>query len=399
MKPNRPHPHIVFAGGGTGGHLFPGLAVAERLLGDVPTVQITFVGGSRRFEQELVTAAGFEYVALACRPRPQRLRDVFSFVAENVNGYREAARFLGREEVAAVVGLGGYTSVPMARAAVRRGVPLVLLEQNAVPGRATRWLAPAATLVCTAFEQANRYLGRSSVRVTGNPIRADFAHRLAALRCPGGNGHGPDLMARDSGASNGDGRYRLLVVLGGSRGARSLNQYVPLALSKMGERLRGWRIVHQSGPRDSKPTRQLYAKLGLKAVVASFVSNMPQVLSRADLAICRAGGTTLAELAAAGVPAILLPYPHAADDHQRKNADVYTASGGCVTLDEREIAGRLDRHLVRPISVLLCNSARRGAMSEAIAGLAQPDATWDVATMVRQVAGVRGEGLRVRGEG
>lgn len=400
MKRTGSSPHIVFAGGGTGGHLFPGLAVAERLVADVPSVRISFVGGSRRFEREHVTGAGFEYLALPCRPRPQRLREVFPFVAENVSGYREAARFVAQELVGAVVGLGGYTSVPMARAAVRRGVPLVLLEQNAVPGRATRWLAPAATLVCTAFEQANRHLGRSPVRVTGNPIRADFSHRLAGLRRTAGNGRGRHAMAGDSVAPQEDARYRLLVVLGGSRGARSLNQYVPLALSKMGERLRGWRIVHQSGPADSKPTRQLYAKLGLKAVVASFVANMPEVLARADLAICRAGGTTLAELAAAGVPAILLPYPHAADDHQRKNADVFTASGGCVTLDERELPGRLDRHLARPVSVLLANSAKRALMSQAIARLAQPDATWDVATMVRQVAACgTGQGVGVRGQG
>jgi len=400
MKRTGPQPHIVFAGGGTGGHLYPGLAVAERLVADLPSVRISFAGGSRRFERELVAAAGFEYLALPCRPRPQRLRDVFPFVSENASGYREAARFLAQELVGAVVGLGGYTSVPMAKAAVRRGIPLVLLEQNAVPGRATRWLAPAATLVCTAFEQANRYLDQSPVRVTGNPIRADFSHRLAVLRRAAGNGRDHHPMAADSAASNEDTPYRLLVVLGGSRGARSLNQYVPLALSRMGERLRGWRIVHQSGPLDLKPTRQLYAKLGLKAVVASFVANMPQVLARADLAICRAGGTTLAELAAAGVPAILLPYPHAVDDHQRKNADVFTASGGCVTLDERELPGRLDRHLARPISVLLSNSAKRATMSEAIARLAQPDATSDVATMVRQVAACgSGLGAGVRGQG
>jgi len=391
MKSNGAHPHIVFAGGGTGGHLFPGLAVAERLAGDVPHVRITFAGTGREFEWRHVAAAGFEYLRLQCRPLPRRLREVFPFLTNNFTGYRKAGRFLSGQPVSAVVGLGGYGSVPMARAAIRRSVPLVLLEQNAVPGRATRWLAPAAALVCTAFEQAHRYLGpRCSVRVTGNPIRAGFTRRLVALGALAVNHQGDIRAAVASRASNGDMRSKLLLVLGGSNGARSLNQHVPAALSIVRERLRGWSIVHQSGQADFEPTRRLYAKLGLKATVLPFVADVPSVLARADLAVCRAGGTTLAELAATGVPAILLPYPYAADDHQRKNADVFTKSGGCVTLDERELPGRLEAHLADAIALLLGDSAKRTAMSQSIRCLAQPDATWDVASMIRQVAACGG---------
>jgi len=387
MNSTGPHPHIVFAGGGTGGHLFPGLAVAERLSGDLPQVRVTFAGSGLRFEQAHVTAAGFEYLPLRCRPLPRRLREVFPFVSNNLNGYREAVRFLAGQRVAAVVGLGGYGSVPMARAAIRCRIPLVLLEQNAVPGRATRWLAPAATIVCTAFEEANQYLGsRCPVRVTGNPIRASFTRHLVALRAYAANGNGDSPRASGSGTSNGNNHYKVLLVLGGSRGARSLNQYVPLALYKVGAALQGWRVVHQAGRADVKPTRQRYGKLGLKATVVPFVADMPRLLARADLAVCRAGGTTLAELAAAGVPGILLPYPYATDDHQRKNADVFSAAGGCFTLDEREIPGRLDRPLAHALSVLLADHAKRVAMSQAVARLAQLDATWDVATMIRQVA-------------
>ncbi|MFH1267746.1 MAG: UDP-N-acetylglucosamine--N-acetylmuramyl-(pentapeptide) pyrophosphoryl-undecaprenol N-acetylglucosamine transferase [Planctomycetota bacterium] len=388
MKSTAPHLHIVFAGGGTGGHLFPGLAVAERLAADLARVRITFTGGGMAFERRQVSAAGFEYLPLRCCPLPKRLREVYPFVSNNFSGYREAKRFLAHEHVSAVVGLGGYGSVPMGRAAIGSDVPLILLEQNAVPGRATRWLAPAATLVCTTFEQANGHLSwRSLVRVTGNPIRASFTPRLVALGASDTNGQGDEASRPDAPSkSNGDNRCRLLVVLGGSGGARSLNQYVPLALRKLGARLRGWKIVHQSGRADLRPTRQLYAKLGLKADVASFVLNMPEVLARADLAVCRAGGTTLAELAASGLPAVLLPYPHAADDHQRKNADVFAGSGACLALDQRELPGRLDNHLAVAISRLVGSAAKRAAMSEAMRRLAQPDATWDVATMVRQVA-------------
>ena len=387
MKSSGPQFHIVFAGGGTGGHLFPGLAVAERLRGDLSQVRITFAGSGRPFERQHVVDAGFDYLAVPCRPMPRRIRDVYPFVALNYYGYREAVKFLVQERVAAVVGLGSFGSVPMARAAIRRGLPLILLEQNAVPGRATRWLAPRATLVCTSFEQANRCLGsRCPARVTGNPIRSTFAYELAIQGHSTRNNGRPGRSAASSPRSNDKPRSKVLLVLGGSGGARSLNQHVPRALSKVGPALRGWKIAHQSGSADLAPTRQLYRRLGLKAIVVAFISEMPRVLARTDLAVCRSGGTTLAELAAMGVPAILIPYPHATDDHQRKNADVYSAAGACLTLDERDRAGRLDDHLAGAVALLVSNPARRASMSQAIHGLAQPDAAWDVATMIRQVA-------------
>ena len=167
--------HIVFSGGGTGGHLFPGLAVAEQLSAMIPRVRITFCGGGKPFERQAATDAGFEYFALPSRPLPHAAREAVSFVVENLAGYLAARRFLREEHVSAVVGLGGYVSVPMARAASRRDVPLVLLEQNAVPGRATRWLARRATLICTTFaETAAGLRCRCPVRVTGNPIRFGF---------------------------------------------------------------------------------------------------------------------------------------------------------------------------------------------------------------------------------
>lgn len=379
--------HVVFTGGGTGGHLFPGLAVAGHLAGAMPGVRITFAGCGNRFERRHVAGAGFEYLALRSHPLPRRLPEAFSFLADNLAGYWAGGRFLAEKRVAVVVGLGGYASVPMARAAVRRGVPLVLLEQNAVPGRATRWLAPSATLVCTAFEQAGRYFrSPCPVRVTGNPIRTGFSPALSGngRSHSGRNGSGGPAAAAPR--SNGNGTARRLVILGGSGGARSLNENVPRALYKAAPGLAGWTIVHQSGEPDLDATRQLYRKLGIEATVVPFLADMPWILARSDLAVCRAGGTTLAELAAAGVPAILLPYPHATDNHQRRNADVFASSGGCLTLDERELAGRLDNHLAGAVATLVGDARRRAAMSESIRRLAQPDATWDVATVIRRLA-------------
>src|SRR5436190_16578150 len=168
------HFHVVFAGGGTGGHLFPGLAVAEQLHAMLPAARITLATGNKPFEQAQVAAAGFAHLRLPSHPLTGPA-STWRFVKENLSGYRRARRFIRLTDVSLVVGLGGYASVPMAWAATSARVPLVLLEQNAVPGRVTRWFAPRAALICTAFDEARPYLKAGGpVRVTGNPIRTGF---------------------------------------------------------------------------------------------------------------------------------------------------------------------------------------------------------------------------------
>ncbi|MFZ1933604.1 MAG: UDP-N-acetylglucosamine--N-acetylmuramyl-(pentapeptide) pyrophosphoryl-undecaprenol N-acetylglucosamine transferase [Thermoguttaceae bacterium] len=394
--------HIVFSGGGTGGHLFPGLAVAEQLSAMIPRLRITFCGGGKSFERQAVSKAGFEYFALPSRPLPNAAREAVSFVVENLAGYLAARRFLREERVSAVVGLGGYASAAMARAASRRDVPLVLLEQNAVAGRASRWLARRATLICTAFaETAAGLRCHCPVRVTGNPIRFGFDRdtRLTMVTIPArtereaaGN-PSPPLPISPSPrlpvfASPGLRRLlppRQLLVLGGSGGARSLNENVPRALYKVRRQLAEWYIVHQSGQADLDATKTLYRKFDLPATVVPFIEDMPAMLRTTDLAVCRAGGTTLAELAAAAVPSVLLPYPHAADDHQLANARAFSAGGGCVTIDERQISDRLDDRLADMLCFLLANEALRRRMSAAMHQLARPTAAQDVAELIWSV--------------
>ncbi len=345
--------------------MFPGLAVARLLAERMPATRITFLGSGKRFEWREVSAAGFEYLAVPCQPlRRQPHRAVLSIV-ENLAGQMVAGRFLEEEAVSAVVGLGGYVSVPAARAAARRRLPLMLLEQNVVPGKATRWLARSATCVCTAFEQTRSQLtSRCNVQLTGNPVRAGFQPSTPA-----------ETAAR-----------RQLLILGGSNGAQSLNQEVPRALYSIKPRLADWQLVHQSGENDLQSTRKLYAKLGLEAIVVPFVTDMPAVLSTAGLCVGRAGGTTLAELAAAAVPALLLPYPHATADHQRANADVFHSAGAAVMVDSQQMAGRLDNHLATLLDELLADSDRRAQMSSAMGRLARPDAAHDVADLLVDLA-------------
>lgn len=364
-------PHVVFAGGGTAGHLFPGLAVAARMRMLAPQLRITFIGTGRTFESERVLAAGCDYLALPCRPLPRRARDTFRFVADNLIGYCAARRFLRSESVNLVIGLGGYASAPAARAAISRRIPFMLLEQNAVPGRATRWLAPRAALVCAAFAEVRQWLNpKVRLEITGNPLHAKFeALSRQALGGKRAESNAPQQ----------------LLILGGSGGARSLNQQVPLAIHKAAESLAGWAIIHQCGQRDVDATTALYSKLAIAARVTPFIDDMPAMLAATDLAISRAGGTTLAELAAAQVPAILLPYPQATDDHQLRNAEVFQAAGACRLIDERhvdgdggfgdKVEGQLANRLAEELRVLAADRTLRRCMGTAAGCLAKLDST------------------------
>ncbi len=352
--------HIVFAGGGTGGRLFPGLAVAEQFAAAIPSARITFCGPGKPFERRQVTCSGFEYLALPACPLPHGPREAMTFLVENLAGYLAARRLLRQERVAAVVALGGYAGLPVARAAVRQQVPLVLLEQNAIPSRLSRWLARRASLVCAAFETAVEPLsGHCPVRVTGNPVRSGFHRRPSAPSRP-----------------------LQLVILGDSGGGRPLNTGIPAVLGKLRDQLQGWRVLHQSGEAGLAETWNLYAELGLDAAVVPFLSNMPGVLAATDLVVCRAGGTALAELAVAGVPALVLPHPNARDDHQRANAEVFAAGGGCVTIDERTVSVPLDEAVAAALRPLLADGCLRQQMSAAIQRLARPNAAADVAELL-----------------
>lgn len=361
---------LIFAGGGTAGHLVPGLAAAEQLLEEIPRLRILFVAGGKPVERELVEQAGLEFVAIPCRPGPRRWRDLLPSAWHNFRGYLVAERLLARLAPRAVVGLGGYASVAVASAAVRRKVPLVLLEQNTIPGRATRRLAPFAHAVCTSFlETADHLPAGTRIRLTGNPIRrpmAGLAHRLDAAHADA----------------------RRLLVLGGSGGAHSLNESVPRALAGLRSQLGGWRVVHQCGPNDVPATSRLYASLGIDAEVTPFVSDMPTMLSGAGLVVSRAGGTTLAELAAAGIPAVVVPYPHAADDHQRRNAQRLAAGGACVVLDERQAGVDMAQRLQAAIGGLVSSPSARQAMSAAMRRMARPEAAADVTRVIREAAGL-----------
>lgn len=367
-------PHIVFAGGGTAGHLHPGLAVARQLSYCLPKARITFAGSSKPNEHHTVAAAGFEYAAIPSRPIPRSPWQAVRFATDNLAGYC-AARWLLREQaVDLVVGLGGFASAATVRAAQSAETPVVLLEQNALPGRATRWLAPRASLVCAAFHEVRAHLPASiPLRFTGNPVRPDFQRLYWTPR------------GDDSGEPHCE---RRLLILGGSGGSSSINQNVPRAMHKLRGQMRGWRIVHQTGAGQLDTTQRLYHKFGLEALVVSFIDEMAEVMGRTDLVISRAGGTTLAELAMAGLPALLLPFPQATDNHQMENAQALANGEACRVLDERSSDGRLDDRLVQELTPLLSDGALCRRMGEQMRTFAHPNAASDVAESICQLLGV-----------
>jgi len=367
-----PCPHILFAGGGTAGHLNPGLAVARQLAHQIPRACITFAGCGKPHEQHTVTTAGYQHVLIPGKPTPRSPWQTFRFVTDNVAGYLAANWILREQRVSLVVGLGGYASAAAVRAAISRSLPTVLLEQNVIPGRATTWLAPKTAMVCASFHEVrSRLQNGTTVRFTGNPVRPEFQKLYWAPL--------PQMQPK-----NGR-RPRRLLILGGSGGARSLNENLPKALYKLGNGLRGWRVVHQTGGGQLRATQDLYRRFGIDALVISYIDELAEAMWGTDLVVSRAGGTTIAELAMAGVPTVLVPFPHAVDDHQTANARVLANASACRIVDELDTAGRFDDRLAGELRLLMTDENQRHNLGRHIRAFAHPDAATDVASAIGEL--------------
>jgi UDP-N-acetylglucosamine--N-acetylmuramyl-(pentapeptide) pyrophosphoryl-undecaprenol N-acetylglucosamine transferase len=368
-------PHIMFAGGGAAGQLFPGIAVAAHVAKLIPEATISFAGPGRCREKHSVRTAGYQYVTVPSQPLPRNPMQALRFVTDNIAGYC-AAKWMRREKnVSLVVGLGGHTSTAVVRAAAERGTPFILLEQNAVPSRTTRWLANASRMVCVAFEETRPHLHvQAAVKVTGNPARPAFEHLFAKLQ---------HKSPADSNATS-KSRQKRIVILGGAGGARSLNEAMPSALKQLSDCLGEWQIVHQTGEGQLQETESRYRKLGVEALAVTYIDEIAAVMFESDIVVCRSSGTTLAELALAGVPAILVPYAHAREDQQLANAKVYAASKACRLIDETSQLGSLDKALARELTSLIVDQNLRKAMSLNMRALARPQASAEIASAVQQ---------------
>lgn len=350
---------LALSGGGTGGHIYPALAVAEEMA--ARGWEIVYLGTESGLESSVVPAAGIRFRSFTARAlhRGRVLALPLALLAA-LRGWCEARALLAGEKPQALFATGGFVSVPAALAAWSRGIPIVIHESNAVPGLANRLLAVFArrVLVCWDEPDAKR------VNV-GMPFRRGFG--LA----------GREEARRRLGLAPSD---RLLLVFGGSRGARSLNQ----ALLAMAERLAGITVFWATGRDEFTAVRRHWpgeVPGGIRLM--PYIENMPEVMPAADLAVTRAGAMTLAELAAAGVPAVLVPYPHAAAGHQLANARRYAAAGAGVVVEDHELMERLPAEIDR----LLADGSARAAMAAAAGKLARPHAAREIATIIEEVVG------------
>jgi len=370
-------PHVLFAGGGVGGQLEPGMAVAAEFARRVPHALISCAGPGGTSERHTVRSAGYRYLTVPSRPTPQNPLQAVRFVTDNVAGYCAARWMLREQQVSLVVGLGGYTSTAMVRAAAARGTPIILLEQNAVPGRTTRWLSRSSALVCVAFEESRPHLHvQAPVIVTGNPVRlpVEQFHRRLQI-----NGRCYQTQLNEDGTP----QKKRLIVLGGADGARSLNESIPGALKQLGKSIDDWQIIHQTGEGQLQETEARYHQVGVEALAVTSIDEIASVLFASDLVVCRAGGTTLAELALAGVPALLVPSPQATDDHQVANAKVFASAGACRLIDETSQLGALDKALARELKSLISDNELRHDMGQKIRGLARPQASAEIASAIQ----------------
>lgn len=311
---------FVLAAGGTGGHLFPAEALAARLLAEGAPVYLTTDGRAEAFSDRLPDVKVRQVRAGRLGGGP--LRAAFG-IADIAVGIVQARRLLRQWQPAAVVGFGGYPSVPTMLAAAQLGLPTVIHEQNAVLGRANRMLASRARAIATGFPDAIglRPQDRDRAVQTGNPVRPAI---LAV-------GTRPYVPPAPGGPVE-------LLVFGGSQGASVFAELVPAALALLPGDIRGrLRLCQQARPEDRAAVTERLAGLGIAAEVESFFIDMPERLSRAHLVLCRAGASTIAELAASGRPALLVPYPHATDDHQTANARAFAASGGGCMLPQANL--------------------------------------------------------------
>lgn len=352
---------VLIAGGGTGGHLFPGIAVAQELRRRGADVR--FVGSTYGIERTAVPRAGFEVELLPIRGlRREGIAGMARALWRIPLSVVAALRSIGRFRPQLVIGVGGYASFPAVLAAFLRRVPVVLLEQNATPGAATRVLAPLARRVCVSFPQTQAALGARAV-VTGNPVRGGAAAAEGVDATAE-----PVPEAREQGRATAARAPRILV-FGGSAGAHRLNEVVPAALARLDP---APEVVHQTGAAERDTVAAAYAALGLPAEVHAFIDDMVAAYRRADLVICRSGATTIAELTALGVAAILVPFPFAAGDHQRLNGQALVDAGAAWMILDRELT---PERLAAVVQEALADPERLAETRRRARALGHPDAT------------------------
>ena len=349
---------VLIAGGGTGGHVIPALAIARELKSRY-NAEVLFVGTARGIENRLVPQAGFGLMrikvgALKNVSLLTRLRTLVDLPLAILHA-RKIIRVFSPD---VVVGVGGYASGPAMAAAILDKIPTLAFEPNLVPGFANKVVGKRVSAAAVHFEETGKYF--RNAQVVGVPVRSEFFSVATDGQ------HPPTLL-----------------VFGGSQGAHAINAAVSAAIPEVLRQIPALRVIHQTGERDYNDVEAAYASAGIPAEVSAFIDNMPQTFARADLLVCRSGASTVAEITAAGKPAIFIPFPEAADDHQRRNAEAIAQGGAAVLIAQAQLT---PAGLAQTLVELLSDRNRLREMSERARRFSHHDAAGRVTRMVQELA-------------
>ncbi len=367
MASSTTDPHLVIAGGGTGGHLFPGIAVADEFVHRCPGARVTFVGTESGIEARVVPELEHELELVNITPLKggSVARRAASLLRLPGSGWR-ARRLLRRLQPAAVVSVGGYAAGPVTLVAALSGIPTALMEQNSYPGLTNRLLSRVVDHGFLTFEDSASHFGSLPTSVPGNPVRKDLLDMADSF----------EYTPPKKGAA-----FHILII-GGSGGAGSFNQTIPIWLSSMGELTSRIHVRHQAGRNRSEEVVPHYRDFEGEAQVVEFIDDMTEAYRWCDLLICRAGASTIAEVLNLGIPAIYVPFPHAADDHQRANARSIVEAGAGVMIDDSELDSDRARNL---LTGFMNNPQALANLAARARSMARPDAGADIADHLRQM--------------
>ncbi len=365
---------ILLAGGGTGGHLYPGIAVAEALRQVWPEATPLFLCTDRPIDRTILEPTGFEFIPQPIVPPRRSIGGLLRFW----KGWRETKdlikQVLHERHPLACLGLGGYAAGVAVKMAAQKGLPTAILNPDVIPGKANQYLMESVQAVCCQFDATRQHVPesqQSKLKTTGCPIRSDIQSLPSRESAAGRLGLDPLL--------------RTLMVTGASQGAKTVNEAVLGAVA--GATLQGWQILHLAGQNLADAVREGYRGFSIPVRVVDFTPAMADVWAVTDLAISRSGASTCAELTACGVPSVLMPYPFHKDMHQRANAQVLADAGAAVLLNDQRDAKKNAAQLKPILESLLYDAQRRQQMAQAARSLAHPDAAAKVAAVLVNLAG------------
>jgi UDP-N-acetylglucosamine--N-acetylmuramyl-(pentapeptide) pyrophosphoryl-undecaprenol N-acetylglucosamine transferase len=366
---------LVIAGGGTGGHLFPGIAVAEEFLSRDSGNEVLFVGTERGIEARVLPRLGFRLELIsAAGIRGKGGLSQAKGLAMLLYGYVQSRKILKAFQPDRVLGVGGYASGPVVLAARGMQIRRFIHEQNAIPGVTNKILARFAEEVFISLDEAEKFFPKGKTLLTGNPVRREILaaaeQNISQPAFAEGERPSPEGSLSHGEARGEDGLFRLLV-FGGSAGAHSVNQAMIGALPHLASFREKLAITHQTGEKDLDEVREAYLRAGFRADVVPFIEDMAAAYRAASLVVCRAGATTLAEVTTCGKACIFIPYPFAVDDHQRRNAEALLKKGACFMLLEQELSGE---SLARMLLELMADPERVMLAGVAARSLARRDA-------------------------